>query len=467
MKNKFILPLLFAAGIVCCQPASVTGVDTLLKSGPVNKRINLVFMGDGYTSPQLAQFNTNVTTVSTYLFNQAPFSNYKKYFNVYAINCVSPQSGVSHPGDATDVTEPQIPVVAVNNCFDTQFDNYNIHRLIYSNDAASVYSVAATWFPAYDQIVILGNSPEYGGAGGPYIVMSMNASSNETVVHEMGHSFAGLADEYWAGAMYAAEKPNMTATSNTATVKWTQWLGTNSTGVFPYGTTAPENTWFRPHQNCKMRYLNSPFCSVCKQRIIEKIHSLISPLDGYSPVNTTPLAVTASQWFKTKLIQPNPNTLKRSWSLNSNTIANNIDSVLINLNQLNNGSNNLVFTVMDTTLLSRDVNHAGLHSYSVVWSLTAENSTGIREIKPELEFSVFPNPATEKISFRYTLPVESQTGLSVVDASGKRVLNLGSAKQQAGDYEKEITVSSLPAGIYFLNIRINEQSINHKFVVFK
>ncbi|MCP2937351.1 M64 family metallopeptidase, partial [Salmonella enterica subsp. enterica serovar Typhimurium] len=83
------------------------------------------------------------------------------YFNVFAIKCVSTQSGVTHPGTATDVAEPASPVMTVTNMFDTQFDNFNIHRLIYSNDQAAVYSVLGNYFPAYDQVVILGNSTEY------------------------------------------------------------------------------------------------------------------------------------------------------------------------------------------------------------------------------------------------------------------------------------------------------------------
>lgn len=465
MKNKITLIALLHAVLLCAQPSSVIGVDTLRKSGPISKRINLVFMGDGFLANEQNQFITQATTTSTYLLNQSPFVNYKNYFNIYAIRCVSPQSGVSHPGTATDVTEPQIPVTAVNNAFDTQFDNFNVHRLIYSNDNASVYSVLAGWFPAYDQVVILGNSTEYGGAGGPYAVCSINAASKEIVAHEMGHSFAGLADEYWAGPVYAMEKPNMTANSNTATVKWSPWVGVNSIGVFPYGNVAPENQWFRPHQNCKMEALNSPFCAVCKQTIVEKIHSLTNPIDAYSPDDATQLLLWAPQWFKASLINPNPNTLRRVWTLNGNTVARNVDSLQIGGAQLTTGSNNLMLSVTDTTFLSKDANHANLHSYSVVWSLKMD-VTGIREIRPELEFSVFPNPVSDRLTFRYSLPESSTLNLSVSDASGRMVKELGGSRQVAGDYEKNITVNDLPAGMYFLNIRINEQVISHKFVVF-
>ena len=460
MKIKIALILSFVCAGLFGQ--TVIGVDTLLKTGPISKRINLVIMGDGYTSAQIPQFLTNANSIYTYLLSTPPFNNYQNYFNVFAIKCASPQSGVTHPGTATDVTEPASPVMTVTNYFDTQFDNYNIHRLIYSNDASTVYSVLAANFPAYDQVVILGNSTEYGGAGGAYAVSSIHSSSKEIVAHEMGHSFAGLADEYWAGISYAAEKPNMTANSNTTTVKWAPWLGINSTGVYAHGTASPENGWFRPHQNCKMRYLNSPFCSVCQQAIIEKIHSLTNPIDSYSPGNT---GTVVAQWFKTTLVKPNPNTLKRTWTLNSTVILNNIDSVLINSSALVSGNNSLTFSAIDTTNLSKDPTHASLHSFSVVWTVN-KSVTGINEIKPQMEYSIYPNPATDVVNIKYNVLEASQISMSITDVSGKTIKDISNTRESVGEHVKEVTVSELTPGIYFLTININGQNSNHKFVIF-
>lgn len=464
MKNK--LTIFFSLLATWLGAQSVLGVDTLLKSGPVSKRINLVLMGDGYTAGQIPQFVTDAGTMSNYLLNTPPFNNYQNYFNVFAIKCVSPQSGVTHPGTATDVAEPASPVMTVTNYFDTQFDNFNIHRLIYSNDQSAVYGVLSSYFPAYDQVIILGNSTEYGGAGGAFAVSSMHSAAKEIVVHEMGHSFADLADEYWAGISYAGESANMTANSNTTTVKWAPWLGINATGVYAHGTTAPENGWFRPHQNCKMRYLNSPFCPVCRETIIEKIHSLTNPIDNYSPANTGTVSVAAgSQWFKTSLVQPNPNTLKRTWTLNAALVGNNVDSVLVSSAMVNTGNNVLTFTTVDTTTLSKSSTHPTAHAYSVVWSIS-KSSVGLADIKPELEFSVFPNPASDVLSLKYTLFADAAMQIEIQDVSGKPVRRAMRSGRQAGEHLEEITLEGLTAGIYFLNITVNGQVINHKFVVY-
>src|SRR5262245_10292575 len=103
MKNKILILLCFLSLNGFSQ--TILGVDTFIKSGPLSKRINLVFMGDGFTSNQMLQFVSNASSLTNYLFNSVPFSNYKNYFNVFFIKTPSPQSGVSHAGTATDVNE--------------------------------------------------------------------------------------------------------------------------------------------------------------------------------------------------------------------------------------------------------------------------------------------------------------------------------------------------------------------------
>lgn len=465
MKNKL---LLFLCSIAFSFYGQVAGVDTLWKSGPISKRINLVIMGDGYTSAEMTQFLTDANSIYNYMFNTSPFNNYKNYFNVFAIKCQSPNSGVTHPGTATDVTEPASPVMFVGNLFNTRFDNYNIHRLIYSMNSTAVYNILSTHFPNYDQVIILGNSTEYGGAGGSFAVSSVHPSSKEIVMHELGHSFAGLADEYWAGASYAAEKPNMTADNNPSTIKWNPWYGLNGIGAYPYGTASPDNSWFRPHQNCKMRYLNQPFCSVCKEAIIERIHEMISPIEDYSPAISSVVSITSSnsQTFKTTLIQPNPNTLKRDWEINSVKVASNVDSLQVNASLLNFGMNTVTFNVIDTNYLTKDLYHAAFHIFSVVWNVNS-NAVGIKEIIPQLEFSVFPNPVSDKLNLKYNLLQDARIGYTITDINGKVVINNKQFRQAKGDYLAQINLADWTNGTYILSIHINEQTISNQFVILK
>ncbi len=464
MKNR-ILILLLIAGFG--GSAQIVGVDTLIKSGPMSNRINLAFMGDGYTSSEMGQFLGDATTNSSYLLSQPPFSNYKNYFNVYAIKVASPQSGVTHPGTATDVTEPASPVMTVTNLFNTRFDNWGIHRNIYSMNSSAVYSTMAQAFPNYDQLVILGNSTEYGGAGGAFAVSSINAASPEIVAHEMGHSFAGLADEYWAGPVYAVEKPNMTAQSSPSLVKWASWVGTQGIGVYAHGPNPPESNWYKPHNNCKMQFLNSPFCAVCKQTIIERIHSLVNPIDGYAPDNNGIIFPTNdSLWFKGVFVKPIPNTLKTIWDVNSGQIAVNKDSVMIPDFWLMQGGNLVTLTVMDTTVLSKDTAHIHQHIYSVSWTVSY-STVGVKEVKAKLELSIFPNPANDYLNVNYALKEESEITVSLIDANGRVVLKEKPFKAKPGDYSTRLDLSSVSGGNYIVSLQLNKQIVNQNIIISK
>ena len=451
--------------IALINKAQVFAVDTLLYNGNVNKRINMVLLADGYAAAQQSQFISNATTISNYLLNTAPFSQYKSYFNVVAVKVISSQSGAKHPGTATDVSEPVFPVASVNNYLGSGFDYGGIHRLIVANNSSAVTSVLAANMPAYDMVMVIANSTEYGGSGGSYATVSIHSSSSEIAAHEFGHSFAGLADEYWAGTSYAAEKPNMTAQSSSSSVKWSPWVGLNSIGVFPYGSSAPQSQWFRPHQNCKMQFLGSAFCAVCKETIIEKIHSLTNPIDAYSPPNTATINAPATAlMFKTTLLKPLPNTLKRTWKLNNSTVAYNLDSTSINNSAFVSGNNTVSVTVIDTNTLSKSATHPGLHTFSVVWNVNKSN-TGINEINNIVAVTSFPNPANDKLNIQYSLQSPSAVGFNLINTEGKRVKTIRSEQKGLGEYEQQIDLSDLPEGIYFLQVLMDKRVILDKILV--
>lgn len=373
IKRKFLLFAFVSAFFIPVTQAQVFSVDTVLYNGSSSKLINLVFMGDGFQGSEMNSYIDNVRTVSNYLLNTSPFAEYKNYFNVFAISVPSSQSGANHPGTASDESSSGgQPALTVNTYFNSTFDYSSIHRLLVPRNYTALNNVLFTNFPFYDQALILVNSPYYGGSGGAYATSSLNTSSFEVMVHETGHSFAGLADEYFAGDNYFGEKPNMTQQTNPLLVKWKNWIGTNNIGIYPYCCSSISATWYKPHQNCKMQYLNVPFCSVCKETIIERIHTLIgNVITGNTPATTSAVNIcSVPVKFSLSLIKPVTNTLKVKWLLNGNVIANNTDDVTINKAQLANGSNTLSAEVMDTTLLSRSDNHAGTHTYSVSWNIT-------------------------------------------------------------------------------------------------
>ncbi|WJJ97545.1 M64 family metallopeptidase [Algibacter luteus] len=445
---KLVLCFLLLA-ITLQIPAQTFDVEAIKLEGANDKRINLVFMGDGYTAFELNQFITDATNFSSSLFGQSPFTEYAAYFNVYAIKVISNESGTDHPGTATDVTEPIIDVKFVDNYFNTSFDTANIHRLLYTYDSATVYDVLADNFPEYDQPVILVNTSEYGGAGGPYATSSTGTSADEIVIHELGHSLFDLKDEYYPGDALAGEAINMTQETNTSLVKWKNWIGTSGVGIYPYGTSGNAATWNRPHQNCKMRYLGVPFCSVCKEGIVEKIHSLISPIDAYTPNNTTVDEPTFSLDFQLDLIKPIPNTLESEWTLNTVSFASNVDDVSVLETDLVEGANTLTAVVHDNTPFLRVDNHESVHIHTVTWTINY-SSLGINDIESELNnytISMYPNPTNNILNVTLESNSSSNLKIEIMSLDGKKVKSTS-----LSNYENTpIDISHFSEGVYVSN----------------
>lgn len=348
-------------------------IDSVQSNGARNKRINLVFVSDGYQSAQLNTFVTNVTTINTALMATVPFSEYKTFFNTYLIKVPSTNSGARHPGTAADESSSGgQPVANPTTYFSTTFDYGSIHRLVVPPSSTPIFNVLSANLPQYTQGFVLVNSPYYGGSGGTFATSTTHASSTEIAIHEIGHSLASLADEYWAGDGYAAEKANMTKTSNPATVKWKNWVGIKNVGVYAYGTSGTPATWYRPHQSCKMQYLGYPFCSVCSEAFVNRFHSLVNMINNYAPTSTSfTLSDTIATTFTVNNLQTTSNTISVKWYLNGSTTPFATGSTIsIPYSNFATGSNTIKATVFDSTTLSKSYLPAIGYSNSVTWTVT-------------------------------------------------------------------------------------------------
>jgi hypothetical protein len=443
--------------------AQVFDKDTLAYGGNSDKHINLVILSDGYRSNELSKFVTDATNFTTTFFKVVPYSNYKKFFNVFIVKVPSNESGASHPGTATDETEPVFPVVIVGNYFGSSFDSFDIHRLLVANKTTAISSVLQANYPDYDMVLILVNSPYNGGSGGNYAVASTDPSSAEVAVHELGHSFGGLNDEYWAGDNYASEAVNMTKETNPTLVKWKNWMGVNLIGIYQHCCTSVSLEWYRPHQDCKMRFLNTPFCSVCVQATVEKIHSLVSPVESYDPIESNITTASYPIILKLNCIVPAPNTLKRNWLLNGSLIKKNIDSLLLNEYNFLPGNNTLKVTVEDTTQLIKVDNHTSVHITTIVWSIN-RIVTGIRKITGssyEIKIDIYPNPVTDLINIKLSGEIKEKIKLEIYDMQGKRqkVLSLNSFGVNS------IDMQDLNQGVYVAKIYVENTMISTRTII--
>jgi hypothetical protein len=461
MKLKLLYLLCFLGTFKI--EAQVFEVQTLKLSGDTDKRINLVILSEGYQTSEFPQFITDATSFINAMFSQSPFLEYANYFNVYAIKVPSNQSGSDHPGTATDVAEPASPITIADTYFNTSYDSYDIHRLLYSSDYASINTVLANNFPAYDQALILVNSSVYGGSGGQFPFTSTGASASEIAIHELGHSLFNLKDEYYPGDALAAEAINMTQETNTSLVKWKNWIGINNIGIYPYATSGNAANWNRPDQNCKMRYLGVPFCSVCKEGIVEKIHSLVSPFDSYTPTSNSISSPTFPIDFHLNLITPIPNTLKRTWTLNATNFANDVDDVSVLETDLSPDINTLTVAVNDVTTFLKVDNHNSFHVYTVNW--TIDNSAlGIKNIISEVakyNISMYPNPTNTVVNFKLETDTDTRLKVDILSLDGKKIKTISLTNYQTN----QVDISNLSSGIYLTNFYSGNTLITSKKLV--
>ncbi|MEO8933890.1 MAG: M64 family metallopeptidase, partial [Xanthomarina sp.] len=428
--------------------------------------INIVILGDGYQASEFSKFETDANNVVNAMFGQSPFKEYSNYFNVYIIKVPSNESGASHPGNASDIENcPSVPITVVDNYFGTRYDFNGIHRLLYTSNYVNIYDVLAENFPLYDQILLLVNAPYYGGGGGDFAIFSTGTSSNEIAIHEIGHSLFNLRDEYYPGDTLVREGPNMTQVSDPNLVKWTNWMSTNGVGIYAHCSTGNCATWYRPHQLCKMRYLGYPFCSVCNEAMIEKIHDFVSPIDSYLPATNHIENLTFPIDFNLTLVKPLPNTLESSWHLNSNNFASNVDGMSILETDLIEGINNLTVVVADNTAMQRIDNHDTIHIHTVNWTIDY-STLGIKEITSEennLSISMYPNPSQDLLNFSYKNALGSNLTVEIMSLDGKKLITANLSNNEIS----AIDISSFSSGIYLVNFYSNKVVVASKKLVKK
>ena len=179
-------------------------------------KVDLLILGDGYTSAEKGKFVARAREMTEILFATSPFKERRSDFNVWAIAPPAAKSGVSRP--STGIYR-DTPIGAT-------YDAFRSERYVLTNDNKAFRRIASS--VPYDFVEILTNSETYGG-GGIYGLYGTVAADSEwgpyVFVHEFGHHFAGLADEYYTSSVAYEEleepyEANVTALKDPAKLKW-------------------------------------------------------------------------------------------------------------------------------------------------------------------------------------------------------------------------------------------------------
>ncbi len=255
-----------------------------LDNGNSSDKVDIVIVPEGYTKSELEKFKKDVEKFVQSLFNSSPFKENKSNFNIWVIESPSEESGTDIPRTGE----------WKNTIVNTSFYTFDTERYLMTEDNKTLRDLAGN--VPYDLIYIMVNTSKYGG-GAIYNHYSVCASDNEhleyLIVHEFGHGFAGLGDEYYTSQVSYEEfyphdvepwERNLTTLVDFDS-KWKSLVEDstpiptpstdeykNKIGVFEGVGYVPKGV-YRPMYDCTMksRSVNN-FCVVCKQTIQQMIN---------------------------------------------------------------------------------------------------------------------------------------------------------------------------------------------------
>ena len=247
---------------------SITPYDVLQQAADTSRCIHIAFVAEGYTADEIDHYLDDCKKAIISLFYHEPFSSMEDRFNIIAVKSVSEESGTSEPSKG----------IWKNTVLGSHFDTFYSDRYLTTLHLKRLHDLLAG--TPYEHIIILVNTDHYGG-GGIYNSYNLCYTGGlfflPVVVHEFGHSFGGLGDEYAYGnddPMYFPEtepwEPNLT-TQATGSIKWEHLIKEGKAGLFEGGGYLKKGVW-RGCENCRMRTNEEPeFCVVCQEALARLI----------------------------------------------------------------------------------------------------------------------------------------------------------------------------------------------------
>ena len=263
------------------------------EGGDMTSCVDIAIISEGYTIEEMDKFHNDCQRASEALFNHEPFTSMKSKFNIIAVDCPTEESGPCIPRN--DQWKPTST--------GTHYDTFYTDRYLMTSKMWRIYDVLSC-IP-FEHIIVMVNSSEYGG-GGIYNQINVTTSDHptfkEVLVHEFGHGYGGLGDEYDYGDqvenMYPSDtepwEPNLT-TLHDFSSKWADLIPTGTPIPTPRVTYSPDSNLtlkeykkkltqtvgvfegggyqskgvYRPAQECRMKINEvDDFCPVCSRALI-------------------------------------------------------------------------------------------------------------------------------------------------------------------------------------------------------
>ena len=263
----------------------------MVVSGPVETTTDVIFISEGYTNKETLKFEIDLKRFTKLFFEWEPYASYRDKFNVTGIYVASPESGVDEPRKN----------IFKNTVLDLSFNALGVERYLLTESNKKMRDIAAQ--VPYDAIFIMANSERYGGSGiyNQFCIFTADAPWNEFLMHhEFGHSFAGLADEYFDSSV-AYENfytpgieplaENITALLDPENLKWGDLLTPGLEIPTPWGketydslTTELQKTYMQRRDTLAALIRNSvdeETIARVKKEFTEKISSIHNQIEEF------------------------------------------------------------------------------------------------------------------------------------------------------------------------------------------
>lgn len=284
---------------ILIRPLGENGIPYkyIVRNGSTDQCVDLAIVAEGYKKDEMDKFYKDAQRAAVAIFEREPFLSLKNRFNVVAVAAPSLDEGPSIPHDG----------IWKNTVANAHYDTFYSQRYLTTSKVHRIYDALSN--VPFEQIIVLVNSPTYGG-GGIYNQVTLSTTDHPTfkkvLVHEFGHGYAGLGDEYSTDEydpMYPSDtepwEPNLTTLKDFQS-KWADMMPKGAKiptplaklpnhkvkltakeqkklneavfkiGVFE-GAGNQSKGCYRPAQVCRMRINEvDDFCPVC-QRAIRRI----------------------------------------------------------------------------------------------------------------------------------------------------------------------------------------------------
>jgi hypothetical protein len=310
-------------------------------NGPDSNRLVIVVVGDGYVESDIADgtYAKDVNDTIDQFKLSSPWDEMMPATNIYRIDAVSLERGADYEDGS-----PEMSGSPKDTYFNTSFWTNGIERLLAPDiigrtravNAADALIGAGMW----DQIIVVVNSEKYGGSGQPlFATNSTHPDGPLIAVHEVGHSFANLADEYDYndGATYSDEPPSeVNVDTNASNPKWSSWIEpstplptpneSNYSSVVGAFEGAKYNQFgiYRPSKNCIMRSFTgssgSDFCPVCREQHLRSLFEIVDTTDSVTPSTGAAVSVSSDKLFSVSPISMDGITFE--WFIDGVSIPN-------------------------------------------------------------------------------------------------------------------------------------------------